>query len=347
MQSMQLNVRDIIELQSQQNNPMVSIFVPLTPHQPRKAAITLRNLIRETERRLNLEFTPKETASLLLDLRDRAGSTDLTRGHGSVAIFASAEGTRVLGLPYEVRPEVVIDESYATRNLVHALQRAPRYLIVVIDEGVMRCFELADEAITELADGALTAPDDPSPGVGWHGLFASGVDELLDGRQAEDLLPIILLAPPTVEAAFLKRSMVRRHVVASSTGRFAGATTDRVGDVALRLVNRDLLEDRRDILRRLAEARDLGSLASGIHAVWEAAHRGRVSLIVVEESLQFPAKLGRNGVLVEVSDATLPGVIDDAVDEVVEIALRHDAELRFVGDGALPEWGRVAAVTRW
>ncbi|HZJ51926.1 MAG TPA: hypothetical protein VFF07_14055 [Actinomycetota bacterium] len=36
-----------------------------------------------------------------------------------------------------------------------------------------------------------------------------------------------------------------------------------------------------------------------------------------------------------------------ALDEVVETALRHDAELRFVADDQLAEWGRIAAVMRW
>lgn len=344
---MSLNVRDIIDLQSQRDNPMVSIFVPLTPHQPRQAEITLRNLIRETERRLELEFAPKETRSLLLGLKDRAGSVDLTRGRGSVALFASCEEARVIGLPYEVEPEVVVDDTYATRNLVHALQRAPRYLIVVVDEGVMRCFEAVGTSVVEIDGCALTVPDDPSPGVAWQGQFALSVDELLDGRQTEDPLPIILLAPRALESAFLKRSTVRRHVVASSAGRFGTSAAERITQVASRLIERRQIEDQRAILDRLIEARDRERLATGIHEVWEATQLGRVALLVVEQGFRFPAKLGRDGALIETGDASLPGVIDDAVDEVVEMALRYDAELRFVPDGDIGEWSRIAATTRW
>lgn len=344
---MQLNVRDIIELQSQRANPMVSIFVPLKPHQPRHAEITLRNLMREAERRLNLECAPNEVESLMIDLRDRAGSVDLRRGSGSVALFASAEGSRVIGLPYEVDAEVVVDETYATRNLVHALQRAPRHRVVVIDEGALRCFEAAGGIVEELSDCALRATDDVKPGTSWQGAFADAVDDALGDLQAEDPLPMILLAPPGIDSAFMKRSMVRGSVVASSSGRFGSAPKERVGEVALRLVERHLVEGSRAILRRLVEANDMNRLVSGIHEVWDAAHQGRSSLIVVEQSFRFPAKIGRNGALVEVSDASLPGVIDDAVDEVIETALRHDAELRFVPDDQLAEWGRIAAVARW
>ncbi len=344
---MQLNVRDIVELQAQRDNPMVSIFVPLTPHQPRQATIALRNLLREAERRLNLEFTPAEVKPLLAGLRDRAASADLTRGRGSVAFFASGEGTRIISLPYDVEPEVVVDETFATRNLVHALQRAQRYLVAVIDEGAMRCFEVVGATAVELDDYALSMIDDLRPGAGWQGPFARKVDELLDARQTDDPLPVILLAPPGMEAAFLKRSLIRRHVIASATGRFEGAATERVRDVALRLVKQHVMEDLREVFRRLAEAHDGHRMARGIHEVWEVAGQGRISLLVVEHSFRFPATLESNGSLVEVGDASSPGVMDDAVDEVVEIALRHDAELRFLPDGDLGEWGRIVAITRW
>jgi hypothetical protein len=335
---MQLNVRDIIELQSQRDNPMVSIFVPLMPSEPRQAQIILRNLIRETERRLDLEFASAETSSLMAGLREQAGSVDLATSNGSVALFASSEEARVVRLPYPVRAEVVVDETFATRNLLHALQRSSRYLVVILDDVQLRCFEMAGSSIREIPDGSLALPEGSHPEKSWQGEFSERVDEILEARLLEDPLPMILLAPDALQRAFLKRSTVRRHVVAAGSGRFEGADVKRIADVVSRLVREHELEDRRATLARLAEARDRNRLATGIHDVWDAARQGRVALVVVEQSYQFPATLGDDGGLIEQADAAFPGAMDDAVDEVLEVALRHDAELRFAPDTDLSEW---------
>jgi hypothetical protein len=70
------------------------------------------------------------------------------------------------------------------------------------------------------------------------------------------------------------------------------------------------------------------------------------SLLAVEDGFRYPAQVRRDGRLRGHDDPTPPGVLDDAVDEAIEVTLRHDGEVRFVAADHLAEWGGIAAVMR-
>jgi len=63
----------------------------------------------------------------------------------------------------------------------------------------------------------------------------------------------------------------------------------------------------------------------------------------VEEGLFYPARLGPDGNSITLDpDVDEPGVIDDAVDELVEHVLLRGGWVAFLGDGALARHGGVA-----
>lgn len=145
-----------------------------------------------------------------------------------------------------------------------------------------------------------------------------------------------------------------KMVFASSTGarsfRLPYAVNEEVviddTFATLPQIARQRLERDRQVLQRLVEARSSARVAAGIHDVWEAAHRGTITLLAVEEGYRYPARIRPDGGLVGQHDPAPPGVLDDAVDEVIEITLRNDGDVRFVADEHVAEWGGIAAVTR-
>ncbi len=51
-----------------------------------------------------------------------------------LAIFVNQDFARKFYLPFPVRERVSIDESFATRDLVMAMNRAPRYWVLALSE---------------------------------------------------------------------------------------------------------------------------------------------------------------------------------------------------------------------
>ena len=339
-----LNVREVVELQAETGYPLVSIFASQESQDGAQPARRLEHLIEQADRRLALEVTPAEAQAIVGSLHSAAATVAYQDGEGAVALFASAQGARTLQLPYGVDDEVVIDDTFATRNLISALQRVPRYLVAVVAPPIVRLFEVAGERLREVITDAEVVAG--AAEGGWSGGFARGVDELLDGRLADDPQPLLLLAPDAVIADFTRRSSARHFLIGSVAGDFGGSAPDRIRRVVLPQIAQQRLEADRRVLQRLVDARGLTRLAAGISGVWDVSRYGGVALLVVEESYRYPATVGDDGRLVGQKDPSAPGVLDDAVDELIETTLRHHGEVRFVADGHLSEWGRVAAIPR-
>ena len=52
-------------------------------------------------------------------------------------------------------------------------------------------------------------------------------------------------------------------------------------------------------------------------------------------------------ILAPAEDASAPGVIDDAVDEVIEEVMAKGGGVAFVDDGALAQYQRIALILRY
>lgn len=337
------NVRDIIELQAERGYPLVSLFVPVAGAD--ESARKAEALIHQAEQRLGLELSPEDTAGVVSRLKDQAAALGACSAGDALAIFARPTGARSFRLPYAVDGEVVIDDTFATRNLIHGLQRMPSCLVGVLSTTDVRLYEVAGENLVDQTVAFQPPPFDAAATT-WSGPFAAAVDELFDLRLAAHPQPLMLLAPEPVIAAFLRLSAVRNYVVGTVPGEFESSSSARILRVVRPQIARQRLERDRQVLQRLVDARSTGRVAAGIHEVWQAAHSDTITLLVVEERYRYPARVRPDGGLAGQHDPAPPGVIDDAVDEVIEITLRNDGEVRFVGDGHVAEWGGIAAVTR-
>lgn len=85
-------------------------------------------------------------------------------------------------------------------------------------------------------------------------------------------------------------------------------------------------------------------VATGMPAAWKAAHQGHPEVLVVEDTLIYPARAsGHNGeVITAATDAEHPDVVDDAVDELIETVTARGGWVALVEHGTLAAHGGVA-----
>jgi hypothetical protein len=102
------------------------------------------------------------------------------------------------------------------------------------------------------------------------------------------------------------------------------------------------------VLQDLEAAVGLQRAASTLGEVWHLARLGRGKVLVVEEGYHRPARLNEWEQLdLNVEDPTAPGVLDDAVDEVIETVLAKGGEVVFVEDGELAFHDRISLILRY
>ena len=103
-------------------------------------------------KRLQGEFKKREVASLVQNLNKLVDRVDWEHTLEGLALFASKDVATAIHLPFRVKARVVIDATFATRDLVFTLNRAPRYRVLVLTEKPTRLFEATTNVLTEVTD---------------------------------------------------------------------------------------------------------------------------------------------------------------------------------------------------
>lgn len=347
----------VLLLQNIRGYPCVSLLMNTTPAAAMTAhdGAALRQLARKAATRLQQEQSPGAQAGVLDNL-DRLvaeaadGPTDT-----AIAVYASAATATVLRLPVTVRDRVVIDPTFATRDLVRSMHRTPRHVVLVLSSTEARLFDGAAGALRPAVGTAFPlrvepAQHDPArPGRKDAGTtaFYRAVDRALGVYLRLHPAPVVLVGPDRALSAFtgLSRSLTR--LAGTITGNLAKAP---LADLAARMkpvLEAYLLSRQSEALALLERRASADRVVAGMPAAWLAARRERPEMLAVEEGLFYPAQLGDDGdLLTPATDVEDPAVIDDAVDELIELVLDRGGWVALVTDGGLAGHQRVALTVR-
>jgi hypothetical protein len=334
----------VVALQSVRDEPCVSVLAATTPG----PAMTdpdvrrLRHLVELAAARLTDDGAPG--AGPLVAALDElvAGARREPTGAG-IALYASRYVREVVHLPLPVTDRVVVDPTFATRDLVRALHRTPRHVVLLLSEREARLLEGVADELRPPPRSAFPLTVDGAP----VDAFLRRVDEALGTFLRLHPAPLVLVGSERVVGRFRRSSR--------NTGRLAGTvdanlTRSPVPTLVPRI--REVLEAylrsrQAEALSHLDRRRSRHAVVDGIDAAWMAARRERPEMLAVEEGFTFPARLSPDGdFLVRAEDVEHPDVVDDVVDELIETVLLRGGWIAFVPDGALAEQGRVALTLR-
>jgi hypothetical protein len=350
---------DVAMLAAERHPMCLSVLMRTTPAEvmlPGDRA-TLQGLTLDALRRLDeepdVEAAARTRAGLAATIAQaQAGPTD--RG---LAILVSPQGTHLLHLRAAPRDRVVLDPTFATRDLVRSAAEDPAFLTLVIDGRAARLLHYGQRYTRPILghDFPMIRPDEgrrPSAPNGSADrarqertrAFLREVDSRLAARVEGYQLPVVLVASERTAAEYLNLAPGRRiaAVVRTGNGNTPVADLELAGRAALAEHIRDRAAAALDTVAvRLAHGRAVAGLA----AAWEAIDHSDPDLLVVEHTHEAAARLSEDG-LDLVEDPEEHGVLDDAVDELIEAALARGVEVVTVPDGALARHGRLVLALR-
>lgn len=335
-------------LQSVQGFPCITLLHPTNPGQ-RMATDDIRGLLRlvdEAQNRL-LGHVPDEAAERLVQRLERLiaqAAAELCTE--AVAVCVSEDVDVVVRLGVAVRSRCVVDDTFATRDMVVDAKRTAVFRLLAVSEQRVRCFVGDRRRLVEERSGGwpLTRSDEQSERQ-WAKAVAGAIERLHDA----DPLPVVLAGGTRATRQLVEATrVVPIGTVPGSHDRSSWAV---LHELAWPQVDRWLRTDRDEALRRLERARGNRRFAGGIEEVWDLAREGRVELLVVEEQFEMPALvtagyLSRQGEALLEPTATAR-VVDDVVDDLIETVLRAGGDAVIVRDGDLLDHGHIAAVLRY
>lgn len=348
-----LTAQQVTELQAMRAYPSISILATTRPGSTMHGEdiSTLRSLAASAARRLaaedprHLDADPESLVTAVHAMIAEAAGRPTDRG---VALFVSATDRRRVNLPVPVVNRCVIDPTFATRDLVRALQHTPHHAVLLLSTNEARLLHDRGGVLTPAASGGFPARRrtlgarrsraDERPTD-----FLRRVDRALGVALRLDPMPLVLVAAEPTASRF--------HHLSRNTGRLAGVVKGshlHTGADELTTLTRPVLQDY--LRSRAQEALDLveqraggGRVLTDINSAWLAARWERPELLAVEEDFFYPARLGQDGdSLIPTDEVDRPDVIDDAVDELIEIVLGRGGWIALLPPGELPGGARLA-----
>ncbi|WP_433325816.1 hypothetical protein [Spirillospora sp. CA-294931] len=349
--------------------PAVSVLMPTFRRAPenKQDPIRLRNLLSEVRKRLrdDTRVAPDAADEVVRGLELAAGEIDLRHAADGLVLFAAPDGEHhAFKVDQPVDERVVVDSTFATRDLVAAYTRSSRYWLLVLSDGRTRLWGGEGDELTEVHDDGFPRSPDPideettgrhSPrgaqhGDEYHRQYFREILASLGAVLSRDRRPVIVAGVTRHQAFFDELSGPDVTVAGRVDGSFDGAPASVLADLARPVLH--AYEDLREVavLTELEAARSLQRYAGGLLEVMELVGQGRGEHLVVERGYYAPA-VRTNGELLPV-DGPLgalkgDGVVDDAVDDIIESTLEYGGEVTFVSDGFLIDHDRIALVTRF
>ncbi|WP_226889600.1 hypothetical protein [Nostoc sp. MG11] len=232
--------QDLKQLQSLSNVPALSILLPTHRISPdnKQDPIRVKNLVDEATKRLATEFTSRELEPLLKRLETLVSEIDYPHTLDGLALYISHNFAKLYYLPFPVPARVVIDQTFATRDLVYGMHRAQRYWVLLLSQASTRLLAGTGETLEEVHDEnfpmqmtgpGATAPlpsdADSSYRDDRHRRFFQQVDSALTLYQNQnESLPLVVGGVDRQVSFFQEVSQDTQAIAGSLSGNFDKAT---------------------------------------------------------------------------------------------------------------------------
>ncbi len=355
---MERNLLKIIK--NQVDYPNVSILLTTHKTSPDNSqdAMVLKKLSKEAERRLREEFNKRDIKQLLEKLNKTVSSIDVRQNLDGLAIFVNKSFERVVRLPFPVRERIIIDDSFATRDLIRAMNRGVNYYILSVSAGFVRLFEAYRDKFSEITEGGFPYANPFSRGTNleestsWKEArlreFFHMVDKSFLQIHHQHRMPIVIAGVERNISLYKEVTTFSDKIILTLEGNYDNTSAHELALLIWPEVKKKMAEKRRQVLKKLDEAIGRKRLVTGIEEVWKLASEGRGELLVVEEDYQQAARVSTNGnTITLVNSRGIPGTTEDLVDDIAEKVVSTGGRVVFAENGSLNRYNQIALVLKY
>lgn len=356
-----INRQELKQLQSLTKIPALSILLPTHRTSPdnKQDPILVKNLVSEAKERLAEEFSNRQLAPLLNNLDQLVSEIDYPHALDGLALYVSHDFAKLYNLPFSVPARVIIDQTFATRDLVYGMHRSLRYWVLLLSQSSTRLLAGTAETLEEVQDKfpmEMTGPGGTAP-LPYHAdssylddrhrRFFQQVDSALMYYDDQEFLPLVVGGVDRQVSFFQEVSQYPQAVTGTLSGNFDKATLPELAPQVWSAIQPLREAQRANALQELDEAVSSQRVVSTIGEVWRLANEGRGKMLLVEKNYHVPAIVTEDHHLKLVDDPGGTDVMDDAVDEIIEVVLAKGGKVVLVDDGALSLHQKIALILRY
>ena len=355
--------RDEKQLVGAQNTPAVSIVLPFEVKMSLKSELQykLKLALGEVEKNLMRNFSAEQALPVFNMLQHTIQNLNYDTHKKSIAIFVSPGTEKVFYLDIRVKKRIVIDDSFAIRDLVYSKKFNLQYLIFLLNSKSSKMYLGNATNLTLIksnarGDAAEFERDMPE----MVSNFSDPVkhkEVLLNKfiRQMDDGLSLILKAYPLpvfvmgvkrVLGHFKEVSKNNKSIVEYIYGNYEEAGQQKILQAMSPHIENWKHIKQRIILKDIERARSDGRLVTGMKEIRQAAAHKNGRLLIVEKDFVYSERdddrLEKD--YIEDFNPGKPFFVKDEVDEVMGKILENGGDIEFIDNELLKDYGHIVLI---
>lgn len=326
-----------------------------------KDPVHLKNLVAEAEKRLLENEDKREAKKIIKSLKKVVDSINHSNNLESLIIFVNEDIAEFIRLPIEVEDRVIIDDNFATRDIVRALHSEADYYILLLNQKNARLIEaFNDKFVREIEDGFPMENEhwfrikkvDPANATRQRNLvseFFNRVDKTLNEVWRKEPLPVLICTDSGNYHEYLKIADNKNIFFDTSLNLNKLDEKDNViVKQAWEIVKEHIEERKQERKNQLMKSIGTGRFLSDINEIWVAINHGRIKTLFIEQGLFKPGVLGEDEVfLLDEKEEMKNNAADDIYDEMIEANMSFGGDVVFLPKGELEEFNGFGAITRY
>lgn len=321
--------------------------------------INLKNRVKEAEECLYEQLDKRFVWQVMDNLNRVVESIDHSMNIESLVIFANRDFANYTRLPVSVQDRVVVDRTFATRDLIRAMYQETSYYILVLTRDNARLIEaFNDKAVRELSGefplvNPLFTPDRLKRSMkegsnNYIEEFFNQVDKALNAEIGEEPLPVILYTERRNYDYYIqeadRKDLILGHVSPNGDEDKTHDIVERAWVEVLSLVKKKNEERIAEVGQAIGE----NKVVTGYGEIWEAIKEGRGKTLFVKKGFYQPVVVNEQGVSpLDGAANERNNIVEDIVDDMIEQNLALGGDAVFVEGDQIEQFDNLVLITRY
>ncbi|MCX7547808.1 hypothetical protein OS188_07575 [Xanthomarina sp. F1114] len=326
-----------------------------------KDALQLKNLIKDAENRLMADTDKKTAQNLVKRLKDLAEQIDHSQNLESLILFVNKNTAEYTRLPISVVNRVVIDDTFATRDLIRAMHIEANYYVLVLSQEKVRLIEASNNKVVKefgnpfpMDNKQEMSRSQPESSLAARQTnliaeFFNQVDKELNHIRHSNPLPVFICSLEENYSEYLKIADQKQTIfeVYLNKNQISHKNHDIVSE-AWRVIEEYLGKQNNKRKAELEKAVTENKFLSDTNEIWKAITEGKIQTLFIEQGLFQPAIMENDEIIyVSEDQRSDTDVIDDIYDELIEYNMSYGGDVVFLPKGELTKFNGFGAITRY
>jgi len=309
---------------------------------------------------LSKEFTEDTVSAILKRYADLSTQIKFHSFISGYAFYLSSSYSNFFELRFKPKEKLIVDDNFEIRDLLIDQSKSHQFIVLLMSENEEKFYKYDSGTISPLAvhvpkhieafmQGTLHDVDiyyeksDRQEKA--RAFFIKNADTGLETLFESYPWPVIVMAPNKFLSHYKLESRYQDKIIGSVEGNMLGSTEAQIVENINKTIPIIDKAIQAKLLSKLEKANDDNLLCYGIKEVWkELSIKNGKELIVEENFIRSAIHSDVPGEVITYDAEKSHFPIQDAIDDIIEMALAQGGQVNFVEDGLLGKYRRVALI---